>query len=132
MAKDIITPFYDKDTGLLSTQCSFCKHFNQNEWTCKGFKNKIPDEIVENKFIHDKPYPGDNGFMYEIMTDEEILDNFIQTLYSPRYGIQKEKLTWIIPMILDFCQYFEIDEELGRKKGEERIEWLLAESAKIK
>jgi hypothetical protein len=33
--------------------------------TCDAFPEKIPQEIATCKFIHIKPYPGDNGIQYE-------------------------------------------------------------------
>ena len=33
---------------------------------CRAFPNGIPMEVMSGKFIHEKPYPGDNGYRYEL------------------------------------------------------------------
>jgi len=45
------------------SQCTFCIHKHKKD-TCKAFECGIPEEIIKNKFIHNKPYPGDNGIIY--------------------------------------------------------------------
>ena len=51
------------------SQCNFCKNLKKNA-TCRAFINGIPREITKNKFIHKKPYEGDNGIMYEPKSPE--------------------------------------------------------------
>lgn len=63
---------------LSECQCLSCKHnkSTDNEIFCDAFPTPtetewhylpcaIPREILSGKFIHTKPYPGDNGIMYE-------------------------------------------------------------------
>lgn len=35
--------------------CFFCKHFNEEEGTCKAFPKKIPYEIIMEGEEHKKP-----------------------------------------------------------------------------
>lgn len=44
-------------------KCYDCKH-NTNHGVCKAF-DYIPDDIWYGKVSHDKPYPGDNGILFE-------------------------------------------------------------------
>jgi len=50
----------------VDSQCTNCKHFiNDGKWGCKAFFS-IPDEIVFNRTIHDKPIKGqDNDVVFE-------------------------------------------------------------------
>jgi hypothetical protein len=47
--------------------CVICKHFLNDKDTlcCDAFPDKIPENIIMEKFIHTKPYPGDNGITFE-------------------------------------------------------------------
>jgi len=52
-------------------QCIECKHYIGREpgpvgyvHNCKAFK-VIPDDILFGDFIHTKPFPGDNGILFE-------------------------------------------------------------------
>ena len=54
-----------------SGQCIGCKNYTMMA-TCRAFPDKIPYEIISGHFIHTKPYPGDQGIMYDpIDPDEE-------------------------------------------------------------
>lgn len=44
--------------------CSRCKNYEGGK-TCKAFKGGIPQVILDGKDDHKKPYPGDNGIMFE-------------------------------------------------------------------
>ena len=49
--------------------CFYCKNFigkvkDKQEYECKAFKI-IPHDILFGRFVHDKPFPGDNGIQYE-------------------------------------------------------------------
>lgn len=55
--------FNDND-GITLWRCLTCVHrIDLN--TCKAFPDGIPEEIVRERVVHDKPYPGDNGIRYE-------------------------------------------------------------------
>lgn len=57
--------------------CDCCKNRlqakNDSDYRCKAFPKGIPDEIVENKFKHTKPYPGDNNILFECSVDKNIV-----------------------------------------------------------
>jgi hypothetical protein len=46
------------------SHCFFCKYLGIKE-TCEAFPNGIPEEILNNQFIHTKHYEGDNGILFE-------------------------------------------------------------------
>ena len=53
---------------LNAPQCLFCTHLdwkNKRAITCDAFPEGIPDEIFDNEVSHKKPYPGDNGIVFE-------------------------------------------------------------------
>lgn len=68
MAKSSIAISYK---SLNPAQCNKCIHrnayrLNLKSVHCDAFLNsEIPDEIISNKFDHTKPYPGDNGILFE-------------------------------------------------------------------
>ena len=47
-------------------QCILCDHFIQgSELRCKAFPFGIPEEILTDKFQHNKPHPEDNGIQFK-------------------------------------------------------------------
>lgn len=58
--------FTSNDSEIEFSQCIFCKHwlFKPGPY-CKAFPDGIPDEILDNKVAHTKPYKGDNGIQFE-------------------------------------------------------------------
>jgi len=59
---------------VFSKICTYCKYLdvNQNKSRdikvgpiCKAFSKGIPDEIWLGDNDHTKPYPGDNGIIFE-------------------------------------------------------------------
>ena len=71
---------------VLDMKCLQCKFFHNKDYvnlTCDAFPQKIPEEIVDNIFIHTKPYPGDNGIMFEEISPAE---------YKKRYKNLKGKI----------------------------------------
>jgi len=69
---------YHIDDSLRERPCLSCKHLidfvNKH---CKAFE-VIPDEIRSGKVIHNKPYQGDKGIIYEEMSKEEKLERMKQ------------------------------------------------------
>lgn len=57
-------PRWWDDPGFLPAQCNSCKNLILPIGACKGFGVNIPREILMDEVIHDKPYPGDNGYQY--------------------------------------------------------------------
>ena len=63
---------------LKFAQCVYCKHYKGKRMDedenfkpyCSAFPDEIPDEIYNNEFIHDKPYKGDHGIMFEPMNED--------------------------------------------------------------
>ncbi len=52
-------------------QCGVCIHHLGSN-SCKAFPNhNIPSDILGNHFIHNKPYPDDNGIQFEPDEDAE-------------------------------------------------------------
>lgn len=52
-------------------RCVLCKHFdlNSKELICKAF-DRIPDDIVFNKFVHDTRHPLQKGdYIFEFSED---------------------------------------------------------------
>ena len=52
--------------------CLDCKHIHPEDpvedgFFCDAFPEGIPFEMIANLFVHDKPYPGDNGIQFEPM-----------------------------------------------------------------
>lgn len=50
-----------------SRQCSKCANYSGSCLSCKAFPEKggIPPEIWSGEVSHTKPYPGDNGILFE-------------------------------------------------------------------
>jgi hypothetical protein len=53
-----------------SSQCRRCLNFLEGK-TCKAFA-QIPDEIWNGDTLHDKPYPNDNGILFDPKTISEM------------------------------------------------------------
>lgn len=56
---------------LINPKCYYCKNHLEKEsiafkkLVCKAFPEGVPSEIQSTKIQHNKPYPGDNGIMFE-------------------------------------------------------------------
>ena len=51
-----IERFISNIKDLNISHCIECIHWNQG--TCVAFPDGVPDKILANEFIHNKPYPG--------------------------------------------------------------------------
>ena len=51
---------------MQSAQCETCKHY-EGALFCPAFRGKIPQEILEGTFVHDKPHKDqvDGQILYE-------------------------------------------------------------------
>lgn len=56
---------------VLPPVCVFCQHFLENdpERECLAFE-EIPAAIMDGKFDHTEPYPGDGGYLFRLEPDE--------------------------------------------------------------
>ncbi|NCC86047.1 MAG: hypothetical protein EOM03_18400 [Clostridia bacterium] len=52
---------------LIIPQCVRCVHFaaKGKGMRCRAFPGGIPRDILMRKVLHDTPYPGDNGILFE-------------------------------------------------------------------
>ena len=52
------------------SQCRMCKHEHPPtrgmRRTCVAFPEGIPREILGNNHLHEQPYEGDNGILFEL------------------------------------------------------------------
>lgn len=53
-------------------QCFYCVHLikiSREEMrkltACKAFPEGIPEDMIRNRFIHNKSYPGDHGILFQ-------------------------------------------------------------------
>lgn len=49
--------------SVIEAQCNRCTRKHKGKISCEAFK-EIPTEILNNSFIHTKPFPGDNGILF--------------------------------------------------------------------
>ena len=59
--------------------CAFCQRLSANRagtWCCRAFPGGIPAALIEGRFDHRRPFPGDQGIRFEPDWDapEEVLD----------------------------------------------------------
>lgn len=61
-----------------STPCFTCTHmvrrFDARPLQCKAFPDGVPQEIYSGVNDHKKPFPGDNGILFEEYTGDLNLD----------------------------------------------------------
>tara|TARA_R100001530_G_scaffold91763_2_gene63795 strand:+ start:273 stop:497 length:225 start_codon:yes stop_codon:yes gene_type:complete len=55
-------------------KCMYCKHFNilDNKLSCKAFPDGIPEEIVEGKHNHRKPFKNETILFEHINPEEDL------------------------------------------------------------
>ncbi len=57
-----------------SILCYDCIYFHtRKSRTCEAFPEKIPDEIWSGTFIHNKPFPGDQGIQFKPKLQNDFL-----------------------------------------------------------
>lgn len=63
------------DEGILVTQCLLCRHLAEGpSFTCNAFPMAIPTAIIENRYDHRRPHPGDNGIQFAPAEDASAAD----------------------------------------------------------
>ena len=94
--------------------CWFCKHFDNESakqsifiHKCEAFPDNIPSEIWAMETLHTKPYPNDNGILFERATDAQLLDRIV--INALKYNESN-------------LHEFDVRLEKGLKHLEERIE----------
>ena len=65
---DFIIQMRNKESGF---SCRLCKHLHDDNITCDAFPDAIPNGIDSSLIDHRKPFPGDNGIMFE-PKDEQV------------------------------------------------------------
>lgn len=67
-------------SGVVWSQCVFCKHKHAGSGTCDAFPDGIPGEILTNDADHREYFPGDQGIRYEqSMPDNNFWDKIPRT-----------------------------------------------------
>lgn len=51
-------------SSMRVSQCLFCRHAQANN-TCEAFPKGIPQQILDNRILHNRPYPGDHNIQFE-------------------------------------------------------------------
>jgi hypothetical protein len=62
--------WHDDPKPITNSQCLRCKRYAKYG-KCAAFEGEIPFDILSNKIIHDKPYHGDNGVLFEPKEQEK-------------------------------------------------------------
>ena len=64
--EQLIDDFLLQDKILNSGfSCTLCKHLHDDKISCDAFPEAIPPDISSSLIDHRKPYPNDNGIMFE-------------------------------------------------------------------
>lgn len=57
---------YDKDNPIeFKTKCHLCRHKYAGKPGCAAFPYGIPHDLAIGNVMHDKPFAGDQGIMFE-------------------------------------------------------------------
>jgi len=46
--------------------CMVCRHLNETGLSCTAYSSRIPDEILQSRVDHRRPYKDDNGIQFEV------------------------------------------------------------------
>ena len=54
------------EANLVGTRCMECLHLvDLVEGLCQAFPDGIPKDLMQDRILHDRPYPGDHGLRFE-------------------------------------------------------------------
>jgi len=57
--------------------CDHCAHYRDGTG-CRAFGDRIPDSILDGDHDHRRPYPGDNGILFEPADPQEWQDSLLR------------------------------------------------------
>lgn len=64
---DFLVQMKNMESGF---SCTLCKHLHSDEISCDAFPDAIPNDIQSSVIDHRKPFPNDNGIMFEPKDDD--------------------------------------------------------------
>lgn len=74
--------------------CYDCKRF-KGAWSCNAYKDRIPDEIIDSKVDHHKPFAGDGGLTFipikEVKKTDGLATVFKENPYHDALGLFASK-----------------------------------------
>lgn len=54
------------EANLVGARCIECRHLvDLVEGLCRAFPEGIPKDLMQDRILHDRPYPGDHGIRFE-------------------------------------------------------------------
>ena len=80
-------------TTVPMPQCLQCKHLHRQGkgWRCDAFPRGIPARIIYNEVLHDQPYPGDNGILFEAADEYKGSELLIRPLRRDKQRREKRQ-----------------------------------------
>ena len=64
--------FGDEGGGISISYCAWCLHKHAGGSTCEAFPDGIPDNILRNDVLHNKPVAFDKGYLFTPYLESEI------------------------------------------------------------
>ena len=60
------------EARLVGSRCLDCLHLTDLlEGTCQAFPGGIPEDILQDRVLHDRPYPGDHGLRFDSASERQ-------------------------------------------------------------
>ncbi len=61
------------EANLIGARCAECLHLvDLVEGLCLAFPEGIPKDLMQDRILHDQPYPGDHGIRYERAPESQL------------------------------------------------------------